>query len=370
MKHSGSRSHDEEVDVFDFDLPEDRIALRPASPRDSARLLVVRADGHLDHCRVSDLPDLLRAGDLLVANDTRVQPAALKGFRPPRDASGAGADIDVTLHQRRGDAEWAAFARPAKRLKTGDTVLFQRQHSPTAAPLLKATVTTLDQGEVLLAFEVAGAALDREIERVGEVPLPPYLLSKRAVDHRDRTDYQTMFATEPGSVAAPTAGLHFTPDLIARLTGAGVPLRTITLHVGAGTFLPVKATQLAAHRMHTERFVVSEDVVDDIRVARESGGRCIAVGTTVLRSLETASLAGELRAADGDTSLFITPGFQFRSVDGLLTNFHLPRSTLFVLVCALMGTDVMKRAYAHAIEQGYRFYSYGDACLLLPDARV
>jgi S-adenosylmethionine:tRNA ribosyltransferase-isomerase len=349
-----------QVSEFDFELPDDRIALRPARPRDSARLLVVRGpEGRLEDRIVRDLPQLLRSGDRLVANDTRVICAALKGRRPPRSPEGAGAVIDVNLHRRESASDWSAFARPAKRLREGDEIVF--------GPGLSARVTRRGEaGEVALSFSVGGAELDEALARLGAPPLPPYIASRRAVDELDANDYQTVFAHRPGSVAAPTAGLHFTPALHEALSAARVDLSRLTLHVNAGTFLPVKAERTEDHVMHAEEAHLDEAVAGDIRATREAGGRCIAIGTTALRTLETASRGGSLEAFSGETSIFITPGFTFRTCEGLMTNFHLPRSTLFMLVSAFMGLDVMKRAYAHAIERGYRFYSYGDACLLLP----
>ena len=348
------------VSDFDFELPDDRIALRPARPRDSARLLVVRGpEGALEDHHVRDLPRLLRSGDRLVANDTRVISAALRGRREARTPDGAGSDIDVNLHRREGPADWSAFARPAKRLKVGDRVVF--------SPELEARVTRRGEGgEIALTFSRAGADLDAALARVGSPPIPPYIASRRAVDELDTEDYQTLFASAPGSVAAPTAGLHFTPELHEALNAAGVALSRLTLHVNAGTFLPVKVDQTEDHVMHAEEAQLDEATAREIRETRAAGGRCIAIGTTALRTLESASASGRLEAFSGDTSIFITPGHVFHGCDGLMTNFHLPRSTLFMLVCALMGLETMKRAYAHAIDREYRFYSYGDACLLLP----
>lgn len=346
------------VDEFDFDLPEELIALRPARPRDSARLLVVRGpEGALEDHAVSDLPRLLRRGDMLVANDTRVIKARLKGLRPARGPDGDVA-IELTLNRRERSGVWSAFARPGRRLSPGDEIRFD-------GGLVAKVAEKREDGVVLLAFGDE-AQLFAALERQGEIPLPPYIASKRAADAEDDADYQTLFANEAGSVAAPTAGLHFTPRLLEALEAAGVSREAVTLHVNAGTFLPVKADDTADHRMHAERAELSEDVAQRIREGRGAGGRCIPIGTTALRTLESAVADGELRGFSGDTSIFITPGYRFRVVDGLLTNFHLPRSTLFMLVSALMGLDVMKRAYAHAIERRYRFFSYGDACLLLP----
>ena len=339
------------VDLFDFDLPPDRIALRPASPRDSARLLQVAGAGLSDHI-VSDLPDLLRAGDVLVFNDTRVIPAQLEGQR-------GEARIGATLHKREGPRDWRAFIRNAKRLKEGDRIEF-------GAGVTAIARDRAEDGSFLLAFE-GEEPVELLLERAGRMPLPPYIAGKRETDARDAEDYQTMFAREKGAVAAPTAALHFTPELMASLAAAGIGHETLTLHVGAGTFLPVKADDTADHRMHAEWGRIPAATAERLNAVRARGGRVIAVGTTSLRLLESA--AGEddlIRAFEGDTAIFITPGYRFRAVDGLLTNFHLPRSTLFMLVSALMGLDAMQAAYAHAIREGYRFYSYGDASLLLP----
>jgi S-adenosylmethionine:tRNA ribosyltransferase-isomerase len=348
------------VDDFDFHLPEELIALRPARPRDSARLLVVRgAEGALEDCCVSDLPRLLNAGDILVANDTRVLRAALNGHRPSREAGGADVPIEVNLNRRLGPAEWSAFARPGKRLREGDDIQFS--HGLVARVRRRG-----EGGEVQLSFNRSGAELDAAIEAVGAMPLPPYIASKRAPDEQDADDYQTLFAHDTGSVAAPTAGLHFTPTLLQSLKDAGIRREAVTLHVNAGTFLPVKAERTEDHVMHPEYAVLERPVVNAINAARAADHRCIPIGTTALRTLESAAVAGELKPFAADTSIFITPGYRFRVADGLLTNFHLPRSTLFMLVSAMMGLDVMKRAYAHAIAERYRFFSYGDACLLLP----
>ncbi len=350
------------VDEFDFDLPESLIALRPARPRESARLLVVRGpEGRLEDRRIGDLPDLLRAGDVLVLNDTRVLRAALHGVRPRRGEGGEDVAVEANLNRRIGPSQWTAFARPGRRLKEEDEIVF--------GGLLKSRIVTRGEGgEVTLEFDRAGVELDKAIDAVGAMPIPPYIASRRAADDQDARDYQTVFAGEAaGSVAAPTAGLHFTPDLFAALEARGVKRETLTLHVNAGTFLPVKSETTEGHVMHAERAVLPADVAASINRLRAAGGRCIAVGTTALRTLETAASDGQLKAYSGETSIFITPGYRFRAVDGLLTNFHLPRSTLFMLVSALMGLDVMRRAYAHAISERYRFFSYGDACLLLPN---
>jgi len=339
------------VDLFDFDLPAERIALRPAEPRDTARLLLQRGDTREDH-QVRDLPALLAPGDLLVFNDTRVIPAQLNGLR-------GEARIGATLHKREGPREWRAFIRNAKRLRDGDRIDFG--HGVTATASDRA-----EDGSFRLAF-AGDEPVELLLERCGEMPLPPYIASKRAPDERDAQDYQTMFASAPGAVAAPTAALHFTPDLLARLDAAGIGHATLTLHVGAGTFLPVKAQDTAQHKMHAEWGRIDQPTADRLNAVRAAGGRVIAVGTTSLRLIESA--AGEddiIRPFEGDTAIFITPGYRFRGIDGLMTNFHLPRSTLFMLVSALMGLEGMQAAYAHAIANEYRFYSYGDASLLLP----
>jgi S-adenosylmethionine:tRNA ribosyltransferase-isomerase len=344
------------VDEFDFDLPPDLIALRPVVPRDAARLLVVREDGSREHRTVRDLPELLRSGDVLVVNDTRVIPARLTGIRLPR-AQGEGAEIEITLHRRVSDSAYRAFARPAKRLKPGDRVRL--------GATLGGTVTARDAGEIEIAFDRTGAALDAAIAVEGDMPLPPYIASRRRPDSRDRDDYQTIYAETAGSVAAPTAGFHFTPDLLARLSSAGVRRESITLHVGPGTFLPVTAEDTDGHRMHSEWATLSNDTARALNECRAGGGRTVAVGTTAARTLETAADAsGMVKPFEGETALFITPGYRFRCVDVLLTNFHLPRSTLFMLVCAFAGTGVVKAAYAEAIAARYRFFSYGDACLM------
>jgi S-adenosylmethionine:tRNA ribosyltransferase-isomerase len=340
------------VDLFDFDLPADRIALRPARPRDSARLLHVPGSGPLADHHVTDLPALLRAGDVLVFNDTRVIPAQLEGRR-------GEARIGATLHKRIDLRRWQAFVRNGKRLRPGDTIEF---------PADVAAIAEMrhDDGSWTLAF-AGEEPVEVLLERAGRMPLPPYIAGKRPTDEADRSDYQTMFAARDGAVAAPTAALHFTPALLAALAEAGIGHETLTLHVGAGTFLPVKAEDTTAHTMHAEWGRIEPETADRLNLARAAGGRIVAVGTTSLRLLESAT--GEdrvIRAFAGDTSIFITPGYRFRAIDGLMTNFHLPRSTLFMLVSALMGLDRMQAAYAHAIAQGYRFYSYGDASLLIP----
>ena len=339
------------VDLFDFELPNDRIALRPARPRDSARLLLVEGDALADRI-VRELPQLLQPGDVLVFNDTKVIPAQLEGRR-------GEARIGATLHKREGPRSWWAFVRNAKRLRTGETVDFGEGVTAVAGE-------RDEQGAILLHFQ-GEEPVELLLERAGRMPLPPYIASKREADAEDRSDYQTMFAREEGAVAAPTAALHFTPELLAALDERGVARETLTLHVGAGTFLPVKVDDTAEHKMHAEWGRIDAATADRLNAARAKGGRLIAVGTTSLRLLESAAGDdGIIRPFEGDTAIFITPGYRFKAIDGLLTNFHLPRSTLFMLVSALMGLDVMKAAYAHAIAAGYRFYSYGDASLLLP----
>jgi S-adenosylmethionine:tRNA ribosyltransferase-isomerase len=347
-----------DVSLFDFEMPEERIALRPASPRDSARMLVVHSDGGLEHARVRDLPNYVRRGDAIVVNDTKVIPARLHGRRLPRPGGeGEGAKIELMLHKRIAPDRFLAFARPAKKLAPGDRLQL--------AESLAATVIARDAGEVKLQFDCAGAPLDAAVARQGETPLPPYIAGKRKPDARDATDYQTLFAERAGSVAAPTAGLHFTPELLAQLEQQGVARETVTLHVGAGTFTPVTARDTDQHRMHAEWATVSTSTATRLNASRQSGGRIVGVGTTSLRTLETAAGPdGTFGPFCGETALFITPGYRFKTVEVLLTNFHLPRSTLFMLVCAFCGIDNMKRVYAEAIREHYRFYSYGDACLL------
>jgi S-adenosylmethionine:tRNA ribosyltransferase-isomerase len=356
------------VDLFDFDLPEERIALRPARPRDSARLLVVDPRAPLRDLTVRDLPGLLQPGDALVLNDTKVIPAELHGERS-RDNSVA--HVSVTLNRRIGDAAWQVLARPAKRLAVGDRIRFGNV-TDNACLLggLDATVTERGEaGEMTLAFDLSGPVLDEAIAAVGHVPLPPYIATRRGEDEDDRRDYQTVYAREEGAVAAPTAGLHFTPELFARLEARGVSRHMVTLHVGAGTFLPVKADDTAAHRMHAEWGTVTAATADALNGVRARGGRIVAVGTTSLRLLESAAADdGAIRPFAGETSIFITPGYHFRAVDALMTNFHLPRSTLFMLVAAFSGRETMLAAYEHAIAADYRFYSYGDASLLFPEA--
>ena len=349
---------------FDFELPEDRIALRPAEPRDAARLLRVPASGPLEDYLVRDLPELLRPGDVVVVNDTKVIPARLSGVR---ERDGSVVAVEATLHRRLSPSRWSAFMKPGKRLKPGDRVRFgERADRACLLGALDATVKEKGEGgEIVLAFDFSGPDLDMAIAERGVMPLPPYIAARRGEDERDRFDYQTMFAEPEGSVAAPTAGLHFTPELTARLAGRGVGLQRVTLHVGAGTFLPVKVEEIAEHRMHAEYGEVTAAVAEALNAARAARGRIVCVGTTSLRLLESA--AGEdgvIRPFAGETSIFITPGHRFRTAEVLLTNFHLPKSTLFMLVSAFSGLERMRAAYAHAVETGYRFYSYGDACLL------
>ena len=354
------------TDLFDFALPEDRIALRPATPRDAARLMVVRprAPATFEDRTVAELPALLRAGDALVVNDTKVIAASLHGRRLGRGEHEP--KIEATLIKRLDGSRWNALVRPAKRLKPGDIVRFGSEGHVCFLDQLDATVEAKgDGGEVTFAFAFHGPVLDHALAERGDMPLPPYIAGRRAADVRDRSDYQTMFAHDEGSVAAPTAGLHFTERLVESLRGHGVGLHRVTLHVGAGTFLPVKADDTEGHRMHAEWGVVSAATATALNKTRRDGGRIIAVGSTSLRLIESAAAEdGALTAYSGETALFITPGYRFRAIDAMLTNFHLPRSTLFMLVCALCGVETMQRAYVHAIEAGYRFYSYGDACLL------
>jgi S-adenosylmethionine:tRNA ribosyltransferase-isomerase len=357
------------VDLFDFDLPEDRIALRPAQPRDSAKLLVVdpRALPMLRDRVVRDLPGLLAPGDLLVVNDTRVIPARLSGVRRRGETV---AHIEATLHLREAPDRWRAFVRPAKRLAVGDRIAFGQETESMACLLAGLDAEVMERGEggeVLLRFDLSGPALDEAIALHGHMPLPPYIAAKRGEDEADRRDYQTLFAEKDGAVAAPTAGLHFTPELMQRLAERGIGTARVTLHVGAGTFLPVKAEDTRDHRMHSEWGEVSPATSRAIAAARAGGGRIVSVGTTSLRLLESAAQPdGTVPPWQGTTDIFITPGYRFRVVDALITNFHLPRSTLFMLVSAFSGLETMKAAYAHAIEEGYRFYSYGDASLLFP----
>jgi S-adenosylmethionine:tRNA ribosyltransferase-isomerase len=338
------------TELFDFHLPPELIAQHPIQPRDAARLLVVEPEGLLDR-RMLDLPELLGPGDLLVFNDTRVLPVRLYG-------KNGDAGVEITLFRPEGPIRWRAFAKPARKCRLGDVLTF--------GPELAAEVVAKGEGgEVALEFRCRGAELGRFLERYGTMPLPPYIRRPRGGDPRDREDYQTLFARQDGAIAAPTAALHFTDRLMAGLAVRGIDHAFVTLHVGAGTFLPVKAADARDHVMHAERFEVSAETAERIDRVRAAGGRIVAVGTTVLRTLETiADEAGRVFPGSGETRLFITPGYRFKAVDLLLTNFHLPRSTLFMLVSAFTGLDRMKAAYAHAIVRRYRFYSYGDACLL------
>ncbi|MBO9708130.1 MAG: tRNA preQ1(34) S-adenosylmethionine ribosyltransferase-isomerase QueA [Caulobacter sp.] len=355
---------------FDFHLPDEAIALRPAEPRDSARLLVVRPGQALEDRIVRDLPDFLRAGDALVFNDTRVIPARLMGLRGGRGTGGGDGTpvaVEATLHRRAAPDRWRAFMRPGKRLKVGDRVAFGQvgDRACDAAGLHATVLEKGEGGEVLLGFDLSGPDLDLAILNHGEMPLPPYIAAKRAEDDRDRADYQTVYAREDGSVAAPTAGLHFTPELLEALKEKGVGLHFVTLHVGAGTFLPVKTDDVSEHRMHAEFGEVPASVADALNAVRAAGGRIVCVGTTSLRLLESATGEdGVVRPFADETAIFITPGYRFRAADVLMTNFHLPKSTLFMLVSAFAGRDTMKAAYEHAIATGYRFYSYGDGSLL------
>ena len=340
------------VDLFDFDLPAERIALRPARPRDAARMLLVPGEGPFGDHGVLDLPRLLRAGDVLVFNDTRVIPAQLEGRK-------GQARLGATLHKRIDLRRWQAFVRNGRRLRDGDVIDF-------GADVHAVAEARLDDGSWILAFG-GDEPVELLLTRAGQMPLPPYIASKRPIDEADAADYQTMFAARDGAVAAPTASLHFTDRLMAALAEAGIAHETLTLHVGAGTFLPVKAEDTQDHAMHAEWGRIAPEVADRLNAARARGGRVIAVGTTVLRLLESAAdEGGTIRPFEGDTAIFITPGYRFRGIDGLMTNFHLPKSTLFMLVSALMGLDRMRAAYAHAIAHAYRFYSYGDSSLLLP----
>jgi S-adenosylmethionine:tRNA ribosyltransferase-isomerase len=351
------------TDLFDFELPAANIALRPASPRDSARMLVVQPGSALEDRSIADLPDWLKAGDQLVVNDTKVISAQLKGRRIGRDTE---PKIEATLIKRLDGSRWQALVKPAKKLAPGDVVRFGNEGKVCLLGHLDATVEAKgEEGEITFSFSFHGPTLDQAIEDLGTPPLPPYIASKRTPDEQDAADYQTMFAAREGAVAAPTAGLHFTPALEAALRARGVELHRLTLHVGAGTFLPVKVDDTAGHKMHAEWGQISAETASALNAARARGGRIVAVGTTSMRLLESATTEdGTVQPFSAETSIFITPGYRFRAVDILLTNFHLPRSTLFMLVSAFSGLETMKAAYAHAIAEGYRFYSYGDACLL------
>lgn len=356
------------LDAFDFVIPEDLIALRPVFPREQARMLVIAQEGalSLNDRHVGDLPDFLRAGDCLVVNDTRVIPARLAAVRRSR---GQGGRIDVTLHKREGADLWLAFVRPAKKLVSGDHLDFFTLSGETPAsqdhPLSACVLEKREAGEVLLRFSQQGADLDQALMQFGTMPLPPYIAARRCEDQEDQTDYQTVFAKRQGAVAAPTAGLHFTPALLARLQEKCVTIATVTLHVGAGTFLPVKVEDISQHRMHAEWGEINQQTADLLNHCRQAGGRIVAVGTTSLRVMESAVQEdGTFVPFAQDTSIFITPGYRFKAVDVLFSNFHLPRSTLFMLVSAFAGLGPMHAAYQHAIASKYRFYSYGDACLL------
>ena len=350
-----------DLDAFDFDLPQQHIALRPVVPRDASRLLLVRGDGTLEDHLFSDLPVLLRRGDLLVFNETRVLPAALKGIRRARDADGRDVELDLNLVERTGEATWLALARPGRRLRPGDQVEFAGGFSARIEG-------RTDAGEVVLTFSLTGGELSVALETYGAMPLPPYIARRRPADVQDRTDYQTVFAAgEAASVAAPTAGLHMSPDLLARLEGGGIGRVHVSLTVGLGTFAPLTESQIESGRLHAEWRQITPDTASSLNAARAEHRRIIPVGTTALRTLESSvSADGCIDATSGATDIFLRPGDELRATDALITNFHLPRSSLFMLVCALMGTDVMQRAYAHAIAENYRFYSYGDACLLMP----
>jgi S-adenosylmethionine:tRNA ribosyltransferase-isomerase len=354
------------TDLFDFELPSGGIALRPASPRDSARMLIVQPDGVLRDRLIADLPQWLEPGDQLVVNDTKVIAAQLKGRRIGRDTE---PKIEATLIKRLDGSRWQALVKPAKKLSQGDVVRFGNEGKVCLLGHLDAQVEHKgEDGEITLSFSFHGPALEQAIADLGSPPLPPYIAGKRAADDRDASDYQTMFAANEGAVAAPTAGLHFTSGLETALRERGIEIHRVTLHVGAGTFLPVKVDDTTGHKMHAEWGCISRHTANALNAAKAKGGRIVAVGTTSLRLLESATAEdGMIRPFTAETAIFITPGYRFRAVDILLTNFHLPRSTLFMLVSAFSGLDTMKHAYAHAIKSGYRFYSYGDACLLFRD---
>lgn len=344
---------------FDFDLPEHLIATRPAVPRTAARLLVAQGERITD-ARVGDLADWLRAGDRLVLNDTRVIPARLSGMRTRDSAQGlVDAKIEVTLLDPRAEGVWAALIKPLRKLKPGETVIFSND--------LRATLECVEDGQGLLRFNCSGDDFDAALQAAGSMPLPPYIAGKRPADAQDMTDYQTVFARHAGAVAAPTASLHFDAALLQTLADKGVTFTHVTLHVGAGTFLPVKVDDVSDHKMHSEWGQVSAQAAAEIAATKAEGGRVIPVGTTALRLIETAARDGEITAWEGDTDIFITPGFTFRVADALMTNFHLPKSTLMMLVSALMGVETVRCIYAHAIADEYRFFSYGDSSLLIPD---
>jgi S-adenosylmethionine:tRNA ribosyltransferase-isomerase len=340
------------VDLFDFDLPEDRIALRPADPRDSAKMLVVGSDGDLQDRHVLDLADFLTPDDILVFNDTKVIPAQLYGMR-------GDMHVECNLHKREGPTVWKAFAKKTKRMKMGDRIIFGEGR-------LTAQIDSIGAGgEITLSFDVRPGELEPLLAEIGVMPLPPYIASKRGIDEKDASDYQTMFAQKEGAVAAPTASLHFTQSMMDKLRAKGTKTATLTLHVGAGTFLPVKADDTADHKMHAEWGEISAETAQQLNAVKKRGGRIVAVGTTALRLLESAADAeGVIHPFSGDTAIFITPGYKFKAVDILMTNFHLPRSTLFMLISAFSGLDTMREAYRYAIENNYRFYSYGDGSLL------
>ena len=345
---------------FDFDLPEGLIATRPAKPRSPARLLLAEGDRISDR-RVSDLVEILRPGDRLVLNDTKVIPARLSGLRHRVGAEGeTSARIEVTLLEPKADGSWAALLKPLKKIRDGEEIVF--------SPTLSATLVGREEGQGLLRFNLTGEDFDAALAEAGAMPLPPYIAALRAPDEADKTDYQTVWASRSGAVAAPTASLHFDEPLLAALKAKGVEFTHVTLHVGAGTFLPVKVDDIRDHKMHAEWGEVTAEAVAEIEATRAAGCRVIPVGTTALRLIESAARAGSLRPWQGETDIFITPGFEFRVADGLMTNFHLPKSTLMMLVSAVMGVDTIRRIYAHAISEGYRFFSYGDASLLFPDA--
>ena len=344
------------LDDFDFDLPRERIALHPCEPREAARLLVIPASAGFEDRRIADLPELLRPGDLLVFNDTKVIPARLVGRR-------GGATIEITLHRDFGGGTWRAFAKGARRLRIGDNLVFATDFAADVAE-------KHPEGDVNLRFYLEGEAFHRALIRYGAMPLPPYIKRPRGGDARDRADYQTIFARAEGAVAAPTAGLHFTPGLLDALASRGMRWTTLTLHVGPGTFLPVKTADPRDHKMHAEWGVLPAETAERIAATQRAGGRIVAVGTTSLRLLESAAAEnGDVRPFAGETRLFILPGYRFRVIDLLLTNFHLPRSTLLMLVAAFAGLDRIKSAYAHAVGSGYRFFSYGDACLIEQQGR-
>ncbi len=341
------------VDLFDFDLPDENIALRPVSPRDSAKMLVI--DDKLTDHSVRELPSFLKSGDVLIFNNTKVIPTQLEGVR---ERDGATAKVSATLHTRLSSNSWLCFAKGAKKLKTGDRIQF-------GSHLDCSVLSKDDAGNIELQFDLSGADFDEALMKVGSMPLPPYIAGKRQTDAQDMSDYQTMYAKEEGAVAAPTAGLHFTPELTQAIEEKGITLKYVTLHVGPGTFLPVKAENTENHQMHSEWGIIDQSIVDAVNNAKQSGGRLICVGTTSLRLIESAaSDDGSIQAWEGNTDIFITPGYRFKAVDMLMTNFHLPKSTLFMLVSAFCGLETMQSAYAYAIKNAYRFYSYGDSSLL------